>query len=132
LLHSTIEYFTLNVEQTRAFVLVAKHLHHHDPDPLHMYLGGMGGTGKTRVIQSVMEFLIAREEGYRFLVLGPTGTSASQLGGSTYHSVLGFGFESDGSFSQSTLEAIRGRLKGVDLIFIDEVSMISCEELLRI
>ncbi|KAH9852842.1 hypothetical protein C2E23DRAFT_698242, partial [Lenzites betulinus] len=98
-----------------------------------MYLGGMGGTGKSRVLQAVMNFLDNRGESYRFIVLGPTGSSAALVGGSTYHSVLGFSPTNEGFAVLATmLEKIRGRLSRVDMIFIDEVSMISCVDLLRI
>ncbi|KAH9848082.1 hypothetical protein C2E23DRAFT_713305, partial [Lenzites betulinus] len=132
-LHDTMLSFTLNEEQSRAFAIAARHLHHHENEQLLMYLGGMGGTGKSRVVHAVIGFLEGRGESYRFIVLGPTGSSAALVGGSTYHSVLGFcpGQESSNRRS-STLEKIRGRLLRVDLIFIDEVSMISCLDLLRI
>ena len=79
-----------------------------------------------------MGFLTSRDESNRFIVLGPTGSSAALIGGSTYHSVLGFGFEKDGKLSKKALEKIRDRFRTVDLIFIDEVSMISCVDLERI
>ncbi|KAI0354569.1 hypothetical protein OH77DRAFT_1405008, partial [Trametes cingulata] len=132
ILHSTIETFTLNQEQTRAFVIAARHLHHREGAALRMYLGGMGGTGKSRVLKAIMGFLVSRDEGHRFIVLGPTGTSAALVGGSTYHSVLSFGFDKEGKLTQTSLEKIRERFALIDLIFIDEVSMISCIDLERI
>ncbi len=132
LIHSTIETYSLNEEQARAFCIAARHLHHPEREPLRMHLSGMGGTGKSRVLLAIMGFLVARGESHRFLVLGPTGTSAALIGGSTYHSVLFFGFEKDGLPSRATLEKIRERFQDVDLIFIDEISMISCTDLDRI
>ncbi|KAI0827367.1 hypothetical protein BC628DRAFT_1318310, partial [Trametes gibbosa] len=121
-----MEFYTLNKEQIRAFVIAARHLHHHEKDPLRMYMGGMGGTGKSRVLLALVGFLTSRGEAHRFLVLGPTGSSAANIGGSTYHSVLGLGFDKDGKLSRRSLEKIRERFMDVDLIFIDEVSMIAC------
>ncbi|KAI0686400.1 hypothetical protein C8T65DRAFT_531503, partial [Cerioporus squamosus] len=133
LLHGILEKFTLNTEQRRAFVLIAKHLHHHEEKPMRMYLGGMGGTGKSRVLLAVMEFLKARNESHRFIVLGPTGSSASLIGGSTYHSILGLSIDSDKKGSTLTsLEKLRSRLLRVDLVFLDEVFMISCLDLFQI
>ncbi|KAI9058817.1 hypothetical protein FKP32DRAFT_1551786, partial [Trametes sanguinea] len=132
LLHSVVETFTLNDEQMRAFFICARHLHHHQRDALRMYLGGMAGTGKSRVLLAIMAFLVARDETHRFMVLGPTGSAAALIGGSTYHSVLGFGFDKQGKLSRSALERIRERFAHVDLIFIDEVSMLSCTDLERI
>lgn len=132
-LHNIIEEFTLNIEQTRAFQIVARHLHHHERQPLRMYLGGMAGTGKSRVLLALMTFLEKRSEAHRFIVLGPTGTSAALVGGSTYHSVLRINAShtKDGAAqtSSSILEKVRSRLELVDLIFIDEISMVSCTDL---
>lgn len=133
LLHDTIASFTLNEEQTRAFSMAARYLHHHETSQLLMYLGGMGGTGKSRVLLAIMSFLDNRSESHRFIVLGPTGSSAALVGGSTYHSVLGFSPNAQPEKALSTaLEKIRGRLVRVDLVFLDEVSMISCSDLLKI
>lgn len=54
-----------------------------------MYLGGMGGTGKSRVIQALMKFFEMRNESHRIIVVAPTGNAAALIGGHTYHSVLG-------------------------------------------
>ncbi|KAJ7301081.1 hypothetical protein DFH08DRAFT_670912, partial [Mycena albidolilacea] len=80
--------FKLNEEQDRAFRLVANHAIAENPS-LCIYLGGVGGTGKSQVIKALIKFFEDRDEGHRFIVLGPTGTSAALLNGSTYHSVLG-------------------------------------------
>ncbi|TFK24314.1 hypothetical protein FA15DRAFT_680755 [Coprinopsis marcescibilis] len=56
----------------------------------------MGGTGKSRVIQALINFFNARKESHRFIVLAPTGTAAALLNGSTYHSVLGILSRLDG------------------------------------
>ncbi|KAI0349498.1 hypothetical protein OH77DRAFT_1413248, partial [Trametes cingulata] len=128
MVHSVIEQYTLNTEQSRAFSIAARHLHHHTEgaDCLRMFLGGMAGTGKSRVILSIMGFLVARGERHRFLILGPTGASAALLGGSTYHSMLGIGFEKDGGSKPPSSEVIRERFQGVDMIFLDEASMLDC------
>lgn len=42
-----ISLFSLNDAQTRAFVLIASRVISMSTDPLRMYLGGMGGTGKS-------------------------------------------------------------------------------------
>jgi hypothetical protein len=49
----------------------------------------MGGTGKSQVIKALKRFFEKMNESHRFVILGPTGTSAALLGGSTYHSFLG-------------------------------------------
>ncbi|KAJ7085894.1 P-loop containing nucleoside triphosphate hydrolase protein, partial [Mycena epipterygia] len=119
--------FNLNEEQDRAFKLVANHSIAEQPSALKMYLGGVGGTGKSQVIKALKQFFIDRGEAHRFLVLAPTGTAAALLGGSTYHSVLGIKDGVDGEHHEGIgIRKIQERLRGVDYIFLDEVSMVSC------
>ena len=126
----TITNFLLNSEQERAFRIIANHATVTNPDKLCMYLGGMGGTGKSQVIKALMKSFDERKENHRFLVVAPTGAAAALLNGSTYHSVLGI---NDGEFiSAKSLAQIRARLDGIDYIFLDEVSMLSCYDMYKI
>jgi hypothetical protein len=101
-------------------------------EQLKMYLGGMGGTGKSQVIKALKHYFEKKNESHRFVILGPTGTSAALLGGSTYHSFLGIRMQSDNSNYNQTIAQVRTRLEGIDYIFIDEVSMLSCHDLYKI
>jgi hypothetical protein len=103
-----------------------------------MYLGGMGGSGKSAVFNAIKDFFIARKEGYRFMVLGPTGSTAALLNGSTSHSVFRIPRERksrnrddmDGIPNDAaTIAAINERLQGVQYVLPDELSMVSCEDL---
>ncbi|VDB99260.1 unnamed protein product [Peniophora sp. CBMAI 1063] len=79
--------FHLNEEQERAFRIIANHsLVNTLADPLRMYIGGMAGTGKSQVIKAVIKFFEERGKSYAFLILAPTGSAASLVSGSTYHS----------------------------------------------
>ncbi|KAJ7697465.1 hypothetical protein B0H17DRAFT_870267, partial [Mycena rosella] len=126
--------YKLNKEQMRAFELGADHAAGTLSLPLRMYMGGMGGTGKSQVIHAIIAFFVQRKEEYRFMVLGPTGSTAALLNGSTYHSVFKTPRESksknhddvDGIRNEgSSLAAVNERLQGVDYIFLDEISMVS-------
>jgi hypothetical protein len=107
-----------------------------------MYLGGMGGTGKTQVIKALISMFNKREESlsHRFAVLAPTGTATALLNGSTYHSVLGVqsSYDKNEDFLRnensvnSVIKEVQERLDGVDYIFIDEILMIACHELYSI
>jgi hypothetical protein len=129
---------TLNKEQRRAFTIIANHASSGASAQLKMYLGGMGGTGKSQVIKALIELFKKRGEAHRFVVLAPSGTAAALLNGATYHSFLGIntrGKDEDGAIRTSEAASIndtRERLKGVEYIFIDEVSMIACNELYAI
>jgi hypothetical protein len=130
LVNDTMKEFLLNEEQERAFRIIANHATIEIPEKLKMYLGGMGGTGKSQVIKALMSFFDKRKENYRFIVVAPTGAAAALLNGSTYHSVLGI---NDGEFvSAKSLAQIRAKLDGVDYIFLDEVSMLSCHDMYKI
>ena len=126
--------FSLNEEQERAFRIIANHTSSLTPEQLKMYLGGMGGTGKSQVIKAVIDLFKKRKESHRFIVLAPTGTAAALLNGSTYHRALGIMSQSEDGINYSRNEGaiineVRTRLQGVEYIFIDEVSMLSCRDL---
>ena len=121
-------YFCLNQEQGRAFRIVTNHACDPDSEQLKMYIGGMAGTGKSQVLRALSEFFSRRQELYRLLILAPTGSAAALLGGSTYHSALGINTDGDRS-SNTQLSQIKSKLMGVQYIFLDEVSMLSCKEM---
>lgn len=127
--------FCLNLEQNRAFRIICAYLRgesgDHESDTLKMYLGGIGGTGKSTVIKAVITFLECRNEAHRYAVLAPTGSAACLLEGSTYHSALGLNPKQK-DIHQNSLDDLKDRFATVDLIFLDEVSMLSCEDMYRI
>ncbi|KII92305.1 hypothetical protein PLICRDRAFT_102699, partial [Plicaturopsis crispa FD-325 SS-3] len=128
----TVKQFKLNKEQERAFRIVANHTTCKDTDEqLKMYLGGMGGTGKSQVIKALMSFFDKQNEPHRFMCLAPTGSAAALLNGSTYHSVLGVN-EKMSMVSDNNIANVRTKIQGVDYIFFDEVSMLSCRDMYRI
>ncbi len=86
-----------------------------------MYLGGMGGTGKSQVIKALSHFFIARNEAHCFIIVAPTGTAATLLGALTYHSIFGINDRGGGS----RLGYIKAKLEGVEYVFFNEVSMLS-------
>ncbi|KAJ7695914.1 hypothetical protein B0H17DRAFT_894284, partial [Mycena rosella] len=128
----------LNTEQERAFRIVAEHASSPQPAPLKMYMGGMGGSGKSRVFDAIKEFFVRRKEEYRFVVLGPTGSTAALVNGSTYHSVSKIPRESKSKNQDdvdsvpndaAAIAAVNERLQGVEYVLLDEVSMVSCNDL---
>ncbi len=133
LLDQTVMTFNLNTEQERAFRIVANHVVSPGSEQLKMYLGGMGGTGKSQVIKALIQLFRERNESHRFVVLAPTGTAAALLGGSTYHSFLGIRASDSGIWHKELpIVQVTGRLEGVDYIFLDEVSMLGCLDMYRV
>jgi hypothetical protein len=80
----------LNKEQARAFSIVAEHSKNRDNKPLRMYLGGKGGTGKSRVITAMQDYFIQRGEERRFRLSSYTGVAARNISGMTLHAALMF------------------------------------------
>src|SRR6266540_3266875 len=130
-IEQAIEKYSLNKEQERAFRIIANHASgpHSGQAQLKMYIGGMGGTGKSQVLKALSHFFELRKETNRFVIVAPTGTAASLLGGSTYHYMFGI---NEHSGTLSNFAKVRSRLSGVDYVFFDEVSMLSARDLYRI
>ncbi|KAJ7589081.1 hypothetical protein C8J56DRAFT_785006 [Mycena floridula] len=119
-----------NEEQERAFRIVANHKTQSLSKQLSMVrvpgcvylIGGMGGTGKSQIIKALKHFFEKRGKGSRFAILAPTGTAAAGLNGSTYHSFLSVDWKNN----KSGIENAQANLIGVEYIFLDEISMVSC------
>ncbi|PPQ97805.1 hypothetical protein CVT26_012849 [Gymnopilus dilepis] len=118
----------LNKEQDRAFRIVANHAASLAPEQLKMYIGGMAGTGKSRVVHALKKYFEDRGESGRYVIVAPTGTAAAQLNGFTYHSLLGINEQGSGDNGRGSAAALREsqeRLNGVDYLIFDEVSMVA-------
>ena len=88
-------------------------------------IAGMAGTGKSQVFKAVVN------ESHRYVILGPTGTSAALQNGSTYHSFLGINPNTSSKNEATNIAQLKARIEGVDSIFIDEVPMLSCHDLCK-
>ena len=129
--HRIRSQFQLNKDQERSFNIITQHTLLPNSDQLKLYIGGMGGTGKTRVINAISQFFTEKGQASRFVVMAPTGTAAALLSGSTYHSLLGINDWKKNS-SDKKLAETRNQMLKADYIFLDEVSMLSCRDLYRI
>ena len=127
--------WTLNKEQARAFSLIASHSERNPcTEPLRLYLGGPGGTGKSRVIAALTDYFAECGETRRLRLAAFTGIAAKNINGTTLHTALGL--------NQDQKNRNRGNAKtradliamwsGVDYLFVDEVSMIGCYLLYQI
>ncbi len=83
-----IDKWTLNVEQSRAFRIIAEHSLEKKGHPLRMFLGGPGGTGKSRVINVLRDFFRKRNQKRRFHLASYTGVAARNISGMTLHAAL--------------------------------------------
>lgn len=131
----------LNLEQRRAYKAATRHISGESGQQMIMFVSGEGGTGKSRVIDSVTlytQLLIGKTDGWWGPVLktGPTGSSAHNIGGSTWHSALGKGTTaklkaSDPIPEEKAIELQR-KAKGTVLYVLDELSLAICEDLYEI
>ncbi len=89
-----------------------------------IFLTGKAGTGKTFVVKQVMAAL--RAENKKVVANAPTGVAANNVGGQTIHSM--FSINPYGVASFQTCNFLKGEkrrmLDAVDVIFIDEISML--------
>ena len=127
-----INQWSLNDEQARAFRIVA--LHSTDPKstPLRMYVGGPGGTGKSRVIHALTDFFKQRGEPRRLRLTSYTGAAAKNIGGTTLHTALCLNPASKKAAGTKTRADLVAMWDGVDHLLIDEVSMIGCSMMVDI
>ncbi len=115
-----------NPEQLRAFQIVARHVCFHGPQ-LSMYIGGVGGTGKSYVIQAILHLFTVLGRRNEILVSAPTGAAAVLIGGYTIHSLLLLPNEEN-----PDLQTLAVIWDNVLYLIIDEISMISASLLAAI
>jgi len=131
LIRRVVGTWSLNLEQMRAFEIVARHALESKPAQLLMYLGGPGGTGKSRVVSALRDMFESRGEKRRFRLAAYTGVAARNIGGATLHALLQMN-ESGREISAKTKRDLSAMWEGVDYLFVDEVSMIGCEMMHKI
>ncbi|KAG7001810.1 ATP-dependent DNA helicase PIF1 [Fusarium oxysporum f. sp. conglutinans] len=141
--------FTLNRKQGIAVQLICRQLDHVHRDEsgtpqLCQFIGGEGGTGKSRVISTITELFASKGISHRLLVTATSGTAAANIDGITIHSACGFskdtaprggrGSDVDGfAASSSASFRVDGRSTAQWqekwLLIIDEVSMLGARTL---
>jgi len=110
-----------NVEQLKAFMLVANQLILKLPTQLLLYVGGVGGTGKSHIIKSIV-MLFERLDRKKELKLGaPTGIAATLIGDQTLHSLTLQSPNSSKKVNYAALAQIWGEVK---FLVVDEISMV--------
>lgn len=89
-----------------------------------IFLTGKAGTGKTFVVKDIMKILT--KSGKKVVAAAPTGIASNNIGGQTIHSL--FGIRPFGILDYESCNFLKGEkrrlLSAIDVIFIDEVSML--------
>ena len=90
---TAIDLSQLKLDQFRAYDIITWHLDQmlagNKPPPLHMIILGEGGTGESKVIQTVTKYFIQKGAKSLLLKAAYTGVAASLIDGKTTH-VIGF------------------------------------------
>ncbi|XP_044717282.1 PIF1-like helicase domain-containing protein [Hirsutella rhossiliensis] len=88
---------TLNRKQAIALSIICRHLDlmrrgdgGGDVSQLCQFVGGEGGTGKSRVIEALVGLFAAKGISSRLLITATSGTAAARVNGITIHSACGF------------------------------------------
>ena len=106
------------------------------PDPFHIFLTGSAGTGKSHVLTTIRHYLqkalsygSTDKNKDRLLMLAPTGVAAINIDGATIHSTLGISPNEFGKcvtkLSDKHRHDLRKRFSELQIIIIDEISMVS-------
>ncbi|KAL6411732.1 hypothetical protein AUP68_04106 [Ilyonectria robusta] len=143
--------FTLNKRQTIAFLIICRQLDsiqcsgRGDVGQLCEFVGGEGGTGKSRVIEALVDLFASKGISNRLLITATSGTAAAQINGITIHSACGICKDqaAGGANTAKDLDGVRlpkhaerfihgqSRMdwQEKDLLVIDEVSMLGARTL---
>ena len=131
------------LDQRRIFDKVECHLRHQelhenkkcqrDFKPLRMFVSGVGGTGKSFLIEAI-KLLVARIwplDDVTCAISAPTGLATFNVGGITIHRLFQLPIEHKGktatywSLPKAAQKVMKTTLHSLKLIIIDEVSMVS-------
>ena len=125
----TIAHQVLQVELYRRKIIKSP------PTQMIFYLGGEGGTGKSKVVKALSQYMSELGISSRLRKAAPTGVAAGNIGGSTLHMLLGLAVKKKGRKKDKTSEVsdkVVRNFKDVDVFLIDEISMSGCAQLQKV
>ena len=112
------------------------------PDPFHIFLTGGAGTGKSHVISAVYQLLMKRlprhgddPDDIPVLLTAPTGVAAFNINGITLHSAFLLPLGQTNCYkklSDDKRNSLRNRFSNLQVLIIDEISMVGSDMLLAI
>uniref|UniRef100_A0ABM0MHP0 ATP-dependent DNA helicase n=1 Tax=Saccoglossus kowalevskii TaxID=10224 RepID=A0ABM0MHP0_SACKO len=102
--------------------------------PFHMFLSGGAGTGKSHVIKAVyyeasriLARILPNPDDISVLLTAPTGVAAFNINATTVHSTFSIAVDAKLPYQplgQDTLTTIRSKLSSLQILIIDEISMV--------
>lgn len=118
-------------EQCRAYDIVTWHLNAvlegKEPPQLLMQIQGEGGTGKSKVIQTITDFFAQKRSSAILVKAAYTGIAASLINGKTTHSIARIGISQKKEISVQTKNWLTKFWNNIQYLILDECSMISRE-----
>lgn len=119
----------LLTDQRRAYDIVTWHLSQHlagaEIPQLMLQIQGEGGTGKSKVIQTITEFFVSKGASDLLVKSAYTGIAASLISGKTTHTIAAMSASSNPRMGSQTKARLEAFWRGKRYLIIDEVSMIS-------
>lgn len=120
--------WTLNKQQTLALLLPAAfldergaRLQEEEGAQHFQYVGGEGGTGKSRVIHAIKDMFRLKDAQQTLLLTGASGNAAALIGGVTLHSAANIGFEGSSERPRRISEEEKLRWKSKVILVVDEI-----------
>ncbi|KAE8244560.1 hypothetical protein A4X13_0g6492, partial [Tilletia indica] len=132
----------LTKSQELAFTIAARHFFSQLLDdkitPLRLLMHGEAGTGKTVVVRLLREVLERFGKGAQMVLAAPTGKAAAAIGGNTIHSLFSLDVHQRKATAEEAgtqrdpldgrrISYLQTTFHSTKWLFIDEISMVSCE-----
>ncbi|XP_076836836.1 uncharacterized protein LOC143482374 [Brachyhypopomus gauderio] len=129
---------SLNAKQSQIFYQIRhwclQKLRGEHPDPFHVFISGPGGVGKSVLIKAIhyeacriLSRLSQNPDDTRVLLTAPTGVSAYNIDAATIHTSLSIGTDTKLPYQplgDEKINALRTKLGKLDILIIDEISMV--------
>ena len=129
---------SLNVEQSKTFYFIRnwclQKSQEYAPEPFHIFITGGAGTGKSHLLKAIdyeasrlLTKTCVEPDKQTVLLTAFTGTAAFNIGGCTIHHALKFnrGFPIPYEpLKEQSLNSLRTELESLQILVIDEVSMV--------
>jgi hypothetical protein len=126
---------SLNFQQQQLYYFCELHarsfMQNQRPDPYHIFLSGGASTGKSHLIHCIFHQLSKiyspltdSADQITILKICPTGTAAYNIGGQTIHTALKISARDTKPLSENEMNTLRTKYAHLQLIIIDEISMV--------
>ncbi|XP_044714570.1 PIF1 protein [Hirsutella rhossiliensis] len=112
---------TLNKRQSIAFLIICRQLdlmrqtNRGDAGQLCQFVGGEGGTGKSRIIGALVELFSGKSLSNRLLITATSGTAAAQINGITIHPPAG-SLKTKGRAARTQPRTLTGKISGIPIV----------------